>query len=273
MEYNPKQAFTGINMPLELHLRPQLHKPEAAKKAEAAAQPAVVFSLDESSQGHATPLSILYGSDGGSTTELAERVMETAQEPHPPHRSIFGSSRLISARLGSARLGSSRLISARPASARLGSAASGHLPQELGFAPTVKPLNEAIGDPALGTDGLLLVLSATYNGCPPANAGDFVNFCGAAIERHERPVDARFAVLGCGHSDWADTFQARSPGAVAARRRRVPRCELPSRPARRSRRCSTSASRRSEATGCSTSTRQTRRRCPARGGARREALA
>ena len=201
VEYNPKQAFTGINMPLELHPRPQLHKPEAAKKAEAAAQPAVVFSLDESSQGHATPLSILYGSDGGSTTELAERVMETAQEPRPPPPLNL---RLISAHLGSSRLISARLGSARPASARLGS--SRLISAHLG--------SSRLGPPRPASAQLHRAISLRSSASPPPSS------------RSTRPsATRRSARTGCCSSSPRPTTAARPPtpaisSTSAARRSR-----------------------------------------------------
>jgi len=82
VEFDPKQAFTGCNAPLELHPRPRGGVRVASREDSSAGSPAgggVRFTLSPKSAGHQTPLTILFGSDGGSTTDLAEQIMNTAQ--------------------------------------------------------------------------------------------------------------------------------------------------------------------------------------------------
>ncbi|GAB90835.1 cytochrome P450 [Gordonia rhizosphera] len=71
-----------------------------------------------------------------------------------------------------------------------------------GFAPMLADLDDAID--GLRTDGATIVVTATYNGTPPDNAGGFA----AAIAAGD--VDAtgvKFSVFGCGNSEWDKTFQ------------------------------------------------------------------
>jgi cytochrome P450/NADPH-cytochrome P450 reductase len=75
-----------------------------------------------------------------------------------------------------------------------------------GYAVTVDPLDDHAE--ALPTEGAVIVVTASYNGNPPDNA---VAFC-----RRLRDPDlaanafagVRYAVFGCGHRDWAATYQA-----------------------------------------------------------------
>ena len=59
----------------------------------------------------------------------------------------------------------------------------------------------------LPEQGGVLIFCASYNGAPPDNATQFVNWL-----RGDLPKDAfaklRYAVFGCGNSDWAATYQS-----------------------------------------------------------------
>src|SRR5207245_462671 len=74
-----------------------------------------------------------------------------------------------------------------------------------GFATTLAPLDDFVGK--LPEKGGLLVFCASYNGAPPDNATQFVKWLGGDL-----PKDAfaklRYAVFGCGNSDWAATYQS-----------------------------------------------------------------
>jgi cytochrome P450/NADPH-cytochrome P450 reductase len=74
-----------------------------------------------------------------------------------------------------------------------------------GFATRLAPLDEATGK--LPEEGGVLIFCASYNGAPPDNAGQFVNWL-----RGDLPKDAfaklRYAVFGCGNSDWTATYQS-----------------------------------------------------------------
>jgi cytochrome P450/NADPH-cytochrome P450 reductase len=74
-----------------------------------------------------------------------------------------------------------------------------------GFATTLAPLDEYAGK--LPEQGGMLIFCASYNGAPPDNATQFVKWLGSDL-----PKDAfgkvRYAVFGCGNSDWAATYQS-----------------------------------------------------------------
>lgn len=74
-----------------------------------------------------------------------------------------------------------------------------------GFHATLRDLDDAIG--ALPAEGLAVIVAATYNGRAPDSARRFEAMLdGAAVDNY-RAGDLRFAVLGCGNSQWA-TYQA-----------------------------------------------------------------
>ncbi len=74
-----------------------------------------------------------------------------------------------------------------------------------GFATKLAPLDECVGK--LPEQGGVLIFCASYNGAPPDNATQFVKWLGGGL-----PKDAfaklRYAVFGCGNSDWAATYQS-----------------------------------------------------------------
>jgi cytochrome P450 / NADPH-cytochrome P450 reductase len=71
-----------------------------------------------------------------------------------------------------------------------------------GFATTVAALDERVD--ALPTDGAVLITSSTYNGTPPDNAKKFHDWITTTTSSQQ---GRKFAVFGCGDSDWAATFQ------------------------------------------------------------------
>jgi cytochrome P450 / NADPH-cytochrome P450 reductase len=79
------------------------------------------------------------------------------------------------------------------------------LAQLNGFATRLAPLDDFTGK--LPEQGGVLIFCASYNGAPPDNATQFVQWLGT-----ELPKDAfsnvRYAVFGCGNSDWAATYQS-----------------------------------------------------------------
>src|SRR5213596_149259 len=74
-----------------------------------------------------------------------------------------------------------------------------------GFATRLAPLDEVAGK--LPEEGAVVIFCASYNGVPPDNASQFVKWLGGDL-----PKDAfaklRYAVFGCGNSDWAATYQS-----------------------------------------------------------------
>jgi cytochrome P450/NADPH-cytochrome P450 reductase len=79
------------------------------------------------------------------------------------------------------------------------------LAQVNGFASRLGALDDYVDK--LPEEGGVLIFCASYNGAPPDNATQFVNWL-----RGDLPKDAfakvRYAVFGCGNSDWAATYQA-----------------------------------------------------------------
>ena len=80
---------------------------------------------------------------------------------------------------------------------------------QAGFEVTLADLDEYAGK--LPTSGAVIIACASYNGTPPDNAKKFVEWLDAAPDGAAQGV--HFAVFGCGHSDWASTFQA-TPRAI-----------------------------------------------------------
>jgi cytochrome P450/NADPH-cytochrome P450 reductase len=75
--------------------------------------------------------------------------------------------------------------------------------EQLGYASTVAPLDDAVGN--LPTDGATVIVTASYEGQPPDNARRFVPWLEAQEPGSLEGV--RFAVFGCGNTDWARTYQ------------------------------------------------------------------
>lgn len=73
----------------------------------------------------------------------------------------------------------------------------------LGYAAKSYPLDDAVE--AIEADGLTIIVTASYEGEPPDNGRQFVNWL------TEVPVGqlagSRYAVFGCGNTDWARTYQ------------------------------------------------------------------
>jgi cytochrome P450 / NADPH-cytochrome P450 reductase len=74
-----------------------------------------------------------------------------------------------------------------------------------GFATRLGALDDFVGK--LPEQGGVLIFCASYNGAPPDNAAQFVKWLGDDL-----PKDAfskvRYAVFGCGNSDWRATYQS-----------------------------------------------------------------
>ena len=74
-----------------------------------------------------------------------------------------------------------------------------------GFATKLAPLDEAAGK--LPTEGGVLIFCASYNGAPPDNATQFVKWLGGDLAP-DAFAGVRYALFGCGNTDWAATYQA-----------------------------------------------------------------
>ena len=74
-----------------------------------------------------------------------------------------------------------------------------------GFATKLAPLDEYVGK--LPEQGGVLIFCASYNGAAPDNATHFVKWLGSDLPK-DAFAKVRYAVFGCGNSDWAATYQS-----------------------------------------------------------------
>ncbi len=74
-----------------------------------------------------------------------------------------------------------------------------------GFAVTIAPLDEYAG--ALPTEGAVCIVTASYNGTPPDNARRFVDWLRSGDLESDALRGVNYSVFGCGHRDWAATYQ------------------------------------------------------------------
>jgi cytochrome P450/NADPH-cytochrome P450 reductase len=75
-----------------------------------------------------------------------------------------------------------------------------------GFVATVSSLDDHVG--SLPTEGAVLVITASYNGQPPDNAGKFCAWLKDPSLAADAFKGVNYAVFGCGNRDWAATYQA-----------------------------------------------------------------
>jgi cytochrome P450/NADPH-cytochrome P450 reductase len=74
-----------------------------------------------------------------------------------------------------------------------------------GFDTKLAPLDDFVGK--LPDEGGVLIFCASYNGAPPDNATQFVKWLGGSLPKNSF-LKLRYAVFGCGNSDWAATYQS-----------------------------------------------------------------
>jgi cytochrome P450/NADPH-cytochrome P450 reductase len=74
-----------------------------------------------------------------------------------------------------------------------------------GFATKLAPLDDFAGK--LPEQGGVLIFCASYNGAAPDNATQFVKWLGGDLPK-DAFAKVRYAVFGCGNSDWAATYQS-----------------------------------------------------------------
>ncbi|GAA5134781.1 bifunctional cytochrome P450/NADPH--P450 reductase [Pseudonocardia adelaidensis] len=73
-----------------------------------------------------------------------------------------------------------------------------------GYTPSIDPLDTATGH--LPTDGVVVIVTSSYEGQPPDNARRFTAWTDSLAAGSLDGV--RYAVFGCGNTDWARTYQA-----------------------------------------------------------------
>jgi cytochrome P450/NADPH-cytochrome P450 reductase len=74
-----------------------------------------------------------------------------------------------------------------------------------GFATRLAPLDDFVGK--LPEQGGVLIFCASYNGAPPDNATQFVKWLDSDLPK-DAFAKVRYAVFGCGNSDWLATYQS-----------------------------------------------------------------
>jgi cytochrome P450/NADPH-cytochrome P450 reductase len=74
-----------------------------------------------------------------------------------------------------------------------------------GFATKLAALDDYVGN--LPKEGAVLIFCASYNGAPPDNATQFYKWLGGDLAG-DALANVRYAVFGCGNSDWAATYQS-----------------------------------------------------------------
>jgi cytochrome P450/NADPH-cytochrome P450 reductase len=74
-----------------------------------------------------------------------------------------------------------------------------------GFATKLAPLDDYVGK--LPEQGGVMIFCASYNGVAPDNATQFVKWLGGDLPKNAF-AKLRYAVFGCGNSDWAATYQS-----------------------------------------------------------------
>ena len=74
-----------------------------------------------------------------------------------------------------------------------------------GFATKLAALDDYVGK--LPEQGGVLIFCASYNGAAPDNATQFVKWLGSGLPK-DAFAKVRYAVFGCGNSDWAATYQS-----------------------------------------------------------------
>src|SRR5436190_4316735 len=75
-----------------------------------------------------------------------------------------------------------------------------------GFATKLAPLDDYAGK--LPNEGGVLIFCASYNGVAPDNASQFVKWLTDGGLAKDAFAKVRYAVFGCGNSDWAATYQS-----------------------------------------------------------------
>ncbi|ERS98334.1 hypothetical protein HMPREF1624_05118 [Sporothrix schenckii ATCC 58251] len=75
-----------------------------------------------------------------------------------------------------------------------------------GYRATVHDLDSAVEHVPKGPNTTVVIITASYEGQPPDNAARFFAWL-ERVEAKDALDGARFAVFGCGHVDWASTYQ------------------------------------------------------------------
>lgn len=75
-----------------------------------------------------------------------------------------------------------------------------------GFAPhVVDTLDSGVG--RLSAETPIIMVAASYNGLPASNSAEMVAWLEEMTAQSGPLAELRYAIFGCGHSDWKDTYQ------------------------------------------------------------------
>jgi cytochrome P450/NADPH-cytochrome P450 reductase len=128
------------------------------------------------------------GAFAGSTAVAAAAPKKLAPQTRPSHNTpmlvLYGSN-----------LGTAEELATRMAD----------LAEVNGFKTTLSALDDHVGK--LPVEGGVLIICASYNGAAPDNATQFVKWLDSGLPKAAF-AGVRYAVFGCGNSDWAATYQS-----------------------------------------------------------------
>ncbi|MFC4943703.1 bifunctional cytochrome P450/NADPH--P450 reductase [Pseudonocardia sp. GCM10023141] len=157
-DLSPADPDYRLKIKQTLTIKPEglyVHARRRATTIVAGAEPAATpRTAAASGEANDIPVTVLYGSNAGTSEAFAQRIANDARQR--------------------------------------------------GYSPTVATLDSRVG--TLPTDGLLVVVTSSYEGQPPDNARAFLPWV------RTLPAGAldgvRYVVFGCGNKDWARTYQA-----------------------------------------------------------------
>ena len=129
---------------------------------------------------------------GAFSGETAASTAPVAKKPPPQTRPVHNTPMLV---LYGSNLGTAEELATRMAD----------LAEVNGFRTTLGPLDDYVGK--LPEEGGVLIICASYNGAAPDNATQFVKWLGTDLPK-DAFAGVRYAVFGCGNSDWAATYQS-----------------------------------------------------------------
>jgi cytochrome P450 / NADPH-cytochrome P450 reductase len=140
-------------------------------------------------------LTITVGPRAGRTWGSAPRPAASVEKPRSPALAVapadrHGTPLLV---LFGSNLGTSEDLAARIAREAT----------DRGYTARTAGLDEAVGE--LPVEGAVIIVTSSYNGQPPDNAG---KFCAWADEAATSAAGVRYTVFGCGNRDWFATYQA-----------------------------------------------------------------
>src|SRR6201747_2264200 len=132
------------------------------------------------------------GAYSGRATTTAAAVSSAAPAPRARTRPAHNTPLLV---LYGSNLGTAEELATKVAD----------LAEVNGFATKLAPLDEFVGK--LPEQGGVLIFCASYNGAAPDNATQFIKWLSSDLAKNAL-AGVRYAVFGCGNSDWAATYQS-----------------------------------------------------------------